>query len=287
MATSGNVNRGSLEGKVCLVTGANSGIGKATALGLAKLGARVVMVCRDGKKGETAQSEIVAQSKNKGVDLLVADLAAQASVRQLAQDFKAKYSHLHVLINNAGLHKDQRTLTPDGLETTFAVNHLATFMLTLLLLDMLKASAPARVVNLASSMHNSSLDFGNLQGEKRYEGLEAYSASKLCTILFTYELARRLEGSGVTVNCVHPGTIRSGLQRELPASFQAMRLFMGTPEKGAESPIYLAASPKVEGVSGKYFSEKEIAAPAEIANDRAVAQRLWQVSAELTGMDGA
>ncbi len=271
-----------LSGRVCIVTGANSGIGRATALGLAKLGARVVMVCRDRNKGEAAQAEIKAHSGNSPVDLLIADLSSQRAIRQLAQDLKANYRQLHVLVNNAGLYLNRRTLTVDGLETTFAVNHLASFLLTNLLLEALKASAPARVVNIASSAHTSTLDFDNLQGEKRYNGMQAYSASKLCNILFTYELARRLQGTGVTANCLHPGVVRTGLQRDLPAPFRIMRQFFATPEKGAETSIYLASSPEVERVNGKYFADKKEAMPSNVPADEAIAQRLWQVSAELT-----
>ncbi|MFQ5793638.1 MAG: SDR family oxidoreductase [Candidatus Bipolaricaulia bacterium] len=245
-----------MQGKTRIVTGANSGIGKATALGLAKLGVTVVMVCRNPRKGEAAMAEIKAQSGNESVDLMIADLSSQQSIRQLVADFTDRYQRLHVLINNAGLHLSRRFVTADGIETTFAVNHLASFLLTNLLLDVLKASAPARIVNVTSSAHSRTMDFDNLQGEKQYNGMQTYTQSKLANILFTYELARRLEGTGVTVNCLHPGTVRSGLQRNLPRIFRLLRLFFATPEKGAETSIYLASSPEVEGVSGKYFSDK-------------------------------
>lgn len=274
-----------MQGKVCLVTGTNSGIGKETALGLAKLGATIVMVCRDRAKGEATKKEIAAQSGNPSVDLLVCDLSSQQAIRQLATEFKSKYSRLDVLINNAGFYLSNRATTVDGLEAQFAVNHLAYFLLTNLLLDVLKASAPSRVVNVASSAHADSLDFANLQSEKGYDGMQAYSRSKLANILFTYELARRLADSGVTVNCLHPGVIRSGLQRDMGLQFQIMSRSFGSPEKGAETSIYLASSPNVAGVSGKYFSDKRETRSSAITYDESVARKLWQVSAELTGLD--
>lgn len=274
-----------MQGKICVVTGTNSGIGKATALGLAKLGATVVMVCRDRAKGEAAAKEIIGESGNKSVDLLVADLSSQQAIRQLAVEFKSKYTRLDVLINNAGLYLSNRTLTVDGLETTFAVNHLAYFLLTNLLLDVIKASAPSRIVNVASSAHADSLDFANLQSEKGYDGMQAYSRSKLANILFTYELARRLAGSNVTVNCLHPGVIRSGLQRDMGLQFQVIARSFASPERGAETSIYLASSPDVAGITGKYFSGKRETRSSAISYDEGVARKLWQVSAELTGLD--
>lgn len=275
----------SMNGKTCLVTGANSGIGKATAQGLAAMGATVVMVCRDQDKGQSAQAEIVAASGNPAVNLMIADLSSQASIRQVASDFKAKYPHLHALINNAAVNLSQRTVTADGIEMVFAVNHLAPFLLTHLLLDVLKASAPARVVNVASRGHSRSMDFDNLQGEKGFRQSAAYSQSKLANVLFTYELARRLEGSGVTANCLDPGAVRTNLGRDFRGFY---RIFLAvlwplmiSPVDGAQTSLYLAASPEVAGVSGKFFFNKKEIRSAPISYDEATARRLWQVSAAL------
>src|SRR5918994_3092242 len=192
--------------KVCLITGATSGIGKATAMGLANMGASVVMVGRDRGRGEAALAEIRDKSANASVNLMLADLSSQEEIRRLAHEFKEAYPRLDVLINDAGLFRSERITTADGLEMTFAVNHLAYFLLTKLLLEVLKASVPSRIVNVSSGDHsNGTIDFDDLQGEKGYKGPKAYSQSKLATVLFTYELARRLEGTGITANCLHPG----------------------------------------------------------------------------------
>jgi NAD(P)-dependent dehydrogenase (short-subunit alcohol dehydrogenase family) len=276
-----------MRGKVCLVTGGNAGIGKASALGLANMGAIVIVVGRDRSRGEAAVTEIKQKSNNDAVDLMLADLSSQASIRRLAEDFKDRYQQLHVLINNAGVFTSKHTVTVDGIETTFAVNHLAPFLLTNLLLDVLKASAPARIINITSSGERSgTINFDDLQGEGRYSGFQAYNQSKLAMILFTYELARKLEGTGVTVNCVHPGVVVTNLGRGSSGAFglllRLMRPFFSSPEKGAETPIYLASSPEVEGVSGKYFAKKAEAKSSERSYDTVTARRLWQVSAELT-----
>ena len=280
----------SMSGKVCIITGGSSGIGKATALGLANKGANVVMVGRDRSRGEATRTEIVEKSGNELVDLMPADLSSQESIRQLAEDFTSRYGRLHVLINNAGVFISKRTVTVDGIETTFAVNHLAPFLLTNLLLDVLKASAPARIINVTSSGERSgTINFDDLQGEGRYSGFRAYNQSKLAMILFTYELARRLEGTGVTVNCVHPGVVVTNLGRGTSGSFglllRLMRPFFSSPEKGAETSIYLASSPEVEGVSCKYFAKKAEARSSEQSYDEATGRRLWQVSAELTKLN--
>jgi NAD(P)-dependent dehydrogenase (short-subunit alcohol dehydrogenase family) len=204
--------KGGMGEKVCLITGATSGIGKATAMGLANMGASVVMVGRDRDRGEAALADIKEKSANASVDLMLADVSSQEQIRRLADDFKEAYPRLDVLINNAGVIRSERITTADGLETTFAVNHLAYSLLTNLLLDVLKASAPSRIVNVASGeQRNGTIDFDDLQGEKGYKGAKAYSQSKLATVLFTYELARRLEGTGVTANCLHPGVVGTNL----------------------------------------------------------------------------
>ncbi|MFX1595582.1 MAG: SDR family NAD(P)-dependent oxidoreductase, partial [Promethearchaeota archaeon] len=189
--------------KVCIVTGANSGIGKATALGLAKLGATIVMVCRNKERGEVAKTEILNKSENSLVDLFIADLSSQKSIQQFALEFKKKYNKLHVLINNAGINPTKRRLTPEGIEETFAVNVLAPFLLINLLLDVLKASTPARIINVASAVHSKKINFNNLQGEKRFIHWKVYAQSKVALILITYEFARRLMNSGIIVNCLH------------------------------------------------------------------------------------
>ena len=271
-----------MQGKVCLITGANSGLGKATALALANMGATIVMVCRDKGRGEAAQAEIKAQSGNESVDLLLADLAVQPSIRQLADEVTARYPHLHVLVNNAGVMTTKRRVTADGLEANFAINHLGPFLLTNLLLDVLKASAPARIVFVASQVIRP-LDFDDLQSEKRFGMNETYGKSKLCNILTTQELAKRLEGTGVTVNCLHPGVVGSNLLRDLAAPLRGLYgLVTMSPAKGAQTAIYLASSPEVEGVTGKYFTKKRLAATPKLAQDDASAKRLWQISEEMT-----
>lgn len=271
-----------MRGKVCLVTGSNSGIGKETALGLARLGATVVMVCRDQSKGEAAQAEIKQKSGNPSVDLLIADLSSQQSIRHLAQVVIARYPQVHILVNNAGMSPSHRAVTIDGIEKTLAVNHLAPFLLTNLLLDHVKASAPARIVTVASAAQNA-IDFDDLQNEKRYSVWEVYGQSKLANILFTYELARRLEGTGVTANCLHPGVVSTNLARDLNPLFRVMaRLFFTSAEKGAHNSIYVASSPEVEGKSGKYFVKQREARSSAASYDTASAQRLWRISEQLT-----
>src|SRR5712692_7669681 len=276
-----------MAGKVCLVTGGNSGIGRETALGLARLGATVVIVARDRAKGEAALSEIKRQSGNENVDLLVADLSSLDSVRQLAQEFRGKYSKLHVLVNNAGVFLPRRFVTADGFESTFATNHLGHFLLSNLLLDMLKASAPARVINVTSDAHKGAqIDFEDLMGEKKFSGFKAYGQSKLANVLFTYELARRLEGTGVTVNCLHPGVVRAGFGKDAGGLFsigvRVVSPFMMSPEKAARAAVYLASSPELEGITGKHFSKSKEEKSSRESYDQATADRLWQVSAELT-----
>ena len=277
-----------MAGKIAFVTGATSGIGKATALGLARMGATVVLVARDRARGEATRKEIVASSGNTAVDLLLADLSVQASIRELAAAFKAKYDRLDILINNAGGVFPKRTLTVDGLEYTFAFNHLAYFLLTDLLLDRLKASAPARIVNVTSRFSDgATVNLADLQLEQGYTGIKAYSQSKLCNMLFTYELARRLEGSGVIVNCVHPGVVRTNFGMTTPL-FRIMgiffRPFMLRPEKAAERLLYLAVSPAVDGETGRYFADKQAIRSPRQTYSQETARRLWEHSASLTGV---
>jgi NAD(P)-dependent dehydrogenase (short-subunit alcohol dehydrogenase family) len=278
----------SMRGKVCLVTGGTSGIGKAAALGLARLGATVCIVGRDRERCVVAVDEIKQQSGNKDVELLLADLSSQRSIRKLAGDFKRKHRRLHVLVNNAG-GVFPYTRTVDGIEQTFAVNHLAYFMLTNLLLDTLKRSAPARIVNVSSEAERGGkINFDDLQGQKKYRSFRAYSQSKLANILFTYELARRLGSTSVTVNALHPGVVATRFGRDLGPVRWLYKLggrAMRTPEQGAETVIYLASSPEVEGVTGQYFQDCKPIKSAPVSYDETIAQRLWQVSAEMTRLD--
>ena len=272
-----------LEDRVFLVTGANSGIGKATALGLARLGGTVVMACRSATRGEAARQDVVRDSGNSSVYLEIVDLASEESTRSFAEEFQRKYPRLDVLINNAGVYTAHREVTPDGLERTFEVNYLSGFLLTHLLLDLLKKSAPSRIVNVSSSAHSGgTIHFDDLQGEQRYGGFGAYGQSKLAQVLFTRELARRLEGTRVTVNACHPGVIRTNLgMGGTSAVVRFVRLFFKGPEKGAQTPIYLAVSPEVERVTGQYFANKHVREPSRAAQDPDVARRLFDVSAQL------
>ncbi|TMD47359.1 MAG: SDR family oxidoreductase [Chloroflexi bacterium] len=282
--------KSSMQGKICMVTGANSGIGKATALALAQMGATVVMVCRDRARGEEARSEITTKSRNNAVDLLQADLSSQQSIRQLVEHFKQRYTHLHVLINNAGAAFTGRRETVDGLEMTFAVNYLAPFLLTNLLLDVLKASAPARIVNVSSASHKSGyIQMDDLQGEKHNRSMRAYPQSKLAIVLFTYELARRLQGTGVTANCLDPGFVATNIGQtgaSLPVRLliKLIGSFGTSPEKGAKTSIYLASSPEVEGVTGKYFVKSLPKRSAAISYDESLQRQLWEQSAKLVNL---
>jgi NAD(P)-dependent dehydrogenase (short-subunit alcohol dehydrogenase family) len=279
-----------MQGKICMVTGANSGIGKATALELAQMGATVVMVCRDRARGEEARSEITTKSRNNAVDLLQADLSSQQSIRQLVENFQHHYTQLHVIINNAGAAFPGRRETVDGLEMTFAVNYLAPFLLTNLLLDVLKASAPARIVNVSSNSHEAGyIQLDDLQEEKHYRSMRVYGQSKLAVVLFTYELARRLQGTGVTANCLHPGFVATHFgQRDVGPAFRLLVKLIGSfgasPQEGAKTSIYLASSPKVEGVTGKYFAKSIPKRSAAISYDESLQRQLWEQSAKLVNL---
>jgi NAD(P)-dependent dehydrogenase (short-subunit alcohol dehydrogenase family) len=278
--------------KVCLVTGATSGIGLVTAHELAARGARVVLVGRNREKCDAAVRQIQTATGNKQVEALLADLSSQQQVRDLARQFRELSPRLDVLVNNAGGIWRPRQSTTDGLEMTFAVNHLAYFLLTLSLLDLLKARAPARVVNVSSRAHEgATLDFDDLQGERRYGAWRAYCRSKLANLLFTYELARQLAGTGVTANALHPGWVATGFAgnngwRGRLFQFLARR-FALRPEQGARTVVYLATSPEVAGVSGRYFDREKAVASSPASYDEAAAKRLWEVSLELTGLPAA
>ncbi|GHO68295.1 short-chain dehydrogenase [Ktedonobacter sp. SOSP1-52] len=276
-----------MQGKVCLVTGSSSGIGKVTARELARMGATVVMVCRNRVKGEGAQAEIKEASGNAQVDLIVADLSELSQVRRVADEFKQHYTQLHVLINNAGGINSEHKITADGLEYTFTTNYLAPFLLTHLLLDVLKASAPARIVNVSSLAHTQGkIDFADLQGTQRYSSGKAYGQSKLAQIYFTYELASQLEGTGVTVNALHPGIIASnfndGFKGIAHVIGGVIYFFVGrNVEKGAQTTLYLATSPEIERVSGKYFSDCKQTSSSKLSYDVIIRQRLWNITEEL------
>jgi NAD(P)-dependent dehydrogenase (short-subunit alcohol dehydrogenase family) len=280
-----------MTGRACVITGANSGIGKATALGLAQLGAGVAMVCRDRIKGEAARAEIAAQTGNPDVALFVADLSSQAQVRRVAGELTARYPALHVLIHNAGLQLPQRTLSADGIEMTLAVNHLAPFLLTHLLWEALRAGAPARVIVVSSMVHKwGALDLDNVQLERGYSMDRAYAQSKLCNVLFTRALTRRLAGAGVTANSLEPGLVKTEFARAYTGA-QAwfvrniwLPLFGQSPEAGARTSIYLAASPEVATVSGGHFAKQRPAHVAALAQDDGLAERLWALSEQLTGL---
>jgi len=279
-----------MAGKTVLITGGTGGIGRATAEGLAAMGAHVAITGRDLARATAAAAQISAATGNTGVDAYAADLSSQAEVRHLAGAVLAAHPRLDVLINNVGGFWAHRHVTADGLEHTFALNHLAPFLLTNLLLDRLIASAPARIVTVSSGAQAmGKIDFDDLQGERSYSGQRAYNQSKLANVMFTYELARRLAGTGVTVTVLHPGVVQTAFATEDPSSFWKVlipltRPFMKTPSQGAETPIYLTSSPEVQGVTGAYFANRKPKTSNKISYDAAAAARLWQVSAELTGL---
>lgn len=282
------MDRPGMEGKVALVTGGTSGIGKATATALAAMGADVIVVGRNPERGEEAVREIRARSGGR-VDLALYDLGVQSRVRALAEEFRRRYDRLDVLVNNAGLVQSRRTETPDGLETTFAINHLAPFLLTNLLLDVLKDSAPSRIVTVSSEAERwGNMDFDDLQSRKKYRGFPVYGMTKLANIMFTYELAERLEGTGVTATCMHPGGVATRFGRNnggpMALFFRAAKPFMRTPEQGADTLIWLASSREVEGVTGRYFADRKPIEPKKIANDPEARLRLWEESERLTGL---
>ncbi len=281
----------SMAGKTVLVTGGTGGIGRATALRLASMGARVGITGRDAGRTQRAAAEIASESANGTVDAFAADMSSQAQVRRLAKDVLATYPRLDVLVNNAGGFWSHRHVTADGLEHTFALNHLAPFLLTSLLLDRLIESAPARIVTVSSGAQSmGKIDFDDLMGERKYSGSDAYNQSKLANVMFTYELARRLAGTGVTATALHPGMTNTSFSAEDPSRAFAplvmvMRPFMKKPERGADTPVYLASSPAAEGLTGQYFVNREAKKSNESSYDTAAVARLWQVSAGLVGLN--
>jgi len=277
-----------LQAKICMVTGATGGIGEITARELARQGAQVIIVGRNRDKCIATVDQIKQQTGNPQVEFMLADLASQKEIHQLAATFKQQYNRLDVLVNNAGALFMTRQETVDVLEMTFALNHLNYFLLTDLLLDVLKSSAPARIVNVASDAHQgSAMPFDDLQSRQKYRGFMVYRQSKLANILFTYELARRLAGTGVTANTLHPGFIASNFATNNGWFYdkvfrQLAKLIAINPEVGARTSIYLASSPAVEGITGKYFVKQKAASSSPASYDEVAAKRLWQVSAELT-----
>jgi len=275
-------------GKTVLITGGTSGIGKATATALAAMGARVVVTGRNEERGERAVEEIRRESGGE-VSLMLADLAVQADVRRLAEEFQERHDRLDVLVNNAGVVQSERTETPDGIETTLAVNHLAPFLLTNLLLDLLKKSAPSRVITVASEAERwAKMDLDDLQSRRKYRGMQVYGMTKLANIMFTFELAERLRGTGVAANCIHPGAVntRFGTNNRgiMTLLFRAFKPFMRSPEQGADTVIYLASSPDVEGMTGKYLSDRKLITASDMAYDEDLREKLWEISEELTGL---
>jgi NAD(P)-dependent dehydrogenase (short-subunit alcohol dehydrogenase family) len=281
--------RGEMEGATVMVTGANSGIGFVAAREIARKGASVVLVCRDAEKGKIALEEIEKGTENQSSELLIADLSSLESVRTLAQDFRKTHEKLHILMNNAGVIMGKRIVTSDGMETTFQVNYLSHFLLTNLLLDVLKNSAPARIVNTTSDAHFSGkMDFDDLQGEGSYGAMKSYSQSKLAQVLFTHELAEKLKGTGVTANCVHPGAVRTRWGDEagvLGIGIRLARPFMLSPEKGAETLIFVATSNEIEGVTGKYFTKKQVMDSSKESYSNEEAEKLWEISLKLSKLD--
>lgn len=270
-------------GKVCVITGATAGIGKETALALAKMGATVVLVARDATKAARVADEMVRAANNLHVEWVLADFASLDAVRAAAAEIGRRYGAIQVLVNNAGVAGKQRTLSADGFELTFAVNHLAPFLFTRELLPLLRAGAPSRIVNVASGAErHGPIDFEDLQSEKGYRGFAVYGKTKLMNVLFTYELAARLQGQGVTANCLHPGAVATDLLRQLPKLLYAMiSPFLLTPEKGAETTVFLASSPAVEGVSGGYYEKMKAKRSSPRSYDVSARKRLWEMSEQL------
>jgi retinol dehydrogenase 12 len=278
-----------LSNQVCIVTGATGGIGKVTAREIARQGMQVVVVSRNAERCEATAAQIREETGNQAVNYLTADLSSQKEILDLVERFCSKHERLDVLVNNAGGFYMNRIESEDGIELTWALNHLSYFMLTILLIKMLKESAPARVVNVSSNAHlGGSINFNDLEGKQRYRGWTAYSQSKLANVLFTFELARRLEGSGVTANVLHPGFVATNLaknnNRLVRFIINLSHLIALSPEEGARTGTYLATSPEVEGVTGNYFVKQKPIQAAKAAYNRDSAKRLWEVSQQMTGL---
>ncbi len=290
-----------MKGRICIITGSNSGIGKETAIGLAKMGATIVMVVRDQERGEKARIEIVKQTGNDSVDLMICDLSSMSSIRHFAEEFKKKYDRLDVLINNAGAVFNKREVTPEGFERTLAVNYLGPFLLTHELMNLLKSSAPSRIINVSSGLaKDGKVDLDDLQSEKNYSGTKAYSRvralvyanAKLMVMMFTYELARRLKGSGVTVNVLMPGFTATNLGKSsgsLSSSimFKMVRPMQISAKKGAETSVYLASSDDVKDITGRCFAKKKEVKTCPASYDEELQKRLWNKTESMLGLAGA
>lgn len=281
-----------LDGKVCIVTGATSGIGKETARVLAHQGGTLILVGRNPEKTAATVEEFRREADTPNIEYLLADLSSQDEIRRLAEEFKSRHNRLDVLVNNAGGFFLWHQESADGIEMTFALNHLGYFLLTDLLLDVIMASAPARIINVSSGSHlRAKIDFDELQDRRGFSPLNAYGQSKLANVLFTYELARRLDGSGVTVNALHPGFVATNIGSNIGWFMRVIRPLMNlralSVEEGAETVIYLATSPEVESITGKYFFRCKPVSSSEFSHDAAAAKRLWQLSEEMTGETGS
>ncbi|PCJ82793.1 MAG: short-chain dehydrogenase [Flavobacteriales bacterium] len=281
-----------MQNKTCIITGANTGIGKATAKGLAEMGAKVVMVCRSEERGKAAQEEIKQQTGNENVDLLIGDLASFSSTRKLAAEINSGYEKIDVLINNAAVFYTDLTYSEDDIEMQFHVNHLGYFLLTNLLLDKIKASASARIINVSSRGHlQGNIHFDDLNLKNGYDGLKAYSQAKLANVLFTYELAKRLEETDVTANCLHPGGIATNLALNNSKGsiynfiWRIVYPFLSSHENGAKTSVHLASSDKVKGITGKYFSKCRPVRSSRRSHNKELAEKLWQLSEKMVGLE--
>jgi len=275
-----------LKNKIVLITGATSGIGKETARGLAKLGATIVFTTRDNLKGEETKKELIAATNNENIHMLKCDLASFESIKNCCKEFKSKYDNLHVLINNAGTWDFKRRESKDGIENIFATNYLAPFLMTNLLLDVLKKSKPSRIINVTSGMHYGTINFDDIEFKQKFSGAKAYRQSKLGLILYTRLLAKKLEGTGITVNTVHPGMNKTDLGRDAGGFSRMIFKMMGKdPKIGAETSIYLASSPDVENVTGEYFAKKQIKKSSKESYNMDLAKKLWDVSKQYVKLD--
>ncbi|MGY5874775.1 MAG: SDR family oxidoreductase [Candidatus Thorarchaeota archaeon] len=279
-----------MKDKVCIVTGSNSGIGKETARALATMDATVIMVVRNQERGEVAKSDIIESTGNDSIDLMLCDLSSMGEIRRFAQEFSNQYDRLDVLINNAGAVVAKRQVTQEGHEITLAVNYLAPFLMTHELLPLLQSSAPSRVINLSSGLHKSAkFDIDDLQSEDKYKSRSVYGTAKLLVVMHTYEFARRLNGTGITVNVSHPGFVATNLgantgSRLSSFMFKFMKPFQKSAPEGAETSVYLASSPELEGVTGRYFAKKQEVSSSGLSYDQDHQQRLWERTVEMLGI---
>lgn len=276
MSIQGNL----LSGKVCCITGGTSGIGKETALELARMGAIIVLPARNLALAEQVKQEITEATGNSNIDIMSCDMVSFVSIMSFAKAFQAKYDRLHILINNAGIMERTRKVSRDGIELTFAVNHLAPFLLTKLLLETVRQSAPARIVNVSSEAHkNGNINFDDIEGKQQFSGFRAYAQSKLANILFTRKLASTLMGTGITVNALHPGVVATNIFNVIPPFLRPLaKMFMLTPQQGAETSIYLASSPEVANITGEYFNKKKLSLTSQKAQSAELADKLWSLS---------